>query len=174
MGQTQSHRGHSRIKADSVILHRQLKKEAANLLRQSENAISLDQFDNSLAGRFDILFHEIMNSEPFDRSLALNQAYLLLPLQGTTVEDVQNFNNRNFTGRNADRLMELADEMTDDDVEELAQIIFGRARDYSYFFDVQLALSLYICQEHVPYNTLIDAVDTFAELDIPQLGPTRG
>ena len=70
--------------------------------------------------------------------------------------------------------MELTDEMTDDDVEELARIIFGKARDYAYFFDVQLALSLYICQEHVPYNTLIDAVDTFAELDIPQLGPTRG
>jgi pimeloyl-ACP methyl ester carboxylesterase len=149
---------------------RQLNKEADNLLRQTERVIELDQFDNSLAGRFDLLFHEIMNSEPFDRRLTLNQAYLLLPLQGTTVKDVQAFITQNFTGLNADRLLELTDEMTDEDVAELARIIFGKARDYAYFFDVQLALSLFVCQEHIPYNTITGAVDTFARLDIPQLG----
>jgi pimeloyl-ACP methyl ester carboxylesterase len=149
---------------------RQLNKEADNLLRQGEEAIALDQFDNSLAGRFDILFHEIMNAEPFDRRLLLNKAYLMLPLAGTSVETVQDFITEHFDGKNADRLMELTDEMTDDDVEELAQIIFGKARDYAYFFDVSLALSLYICQEHVPYNSMDGALDTFKKLDIPQLG----
>ena len=60
--------------------------------------------------------------------------------------------------------------MTEDDVEELAQMIFGKARDYAYFFDVSLALSLYMCQEHIPYNTITGAFDTFKNLEIPQLG----
>jgi hypothetical protein len=111
-----------------------------------------------------------MNSEPFDRRLSLNQAYLTLPLAGTSVETVRIFINENFDGANADRLLILTNEMTDDDVEELAQIIFGKARNYAYLFDVSLALSLYVCQEHVPYNTIPGAWETFKELEIPQLG----
>ncbi|MCB0165730.1 MAG: alpha/beta fold hydrolase [Anaerolineae bacterium] len=149
---------------------RQRNKEADSLLRQGEEVVELDQFDNALAGRFDLLFHEIMNAEQFDRQLALNQAYLQMPLQATSVDDLQKFVTRHFTGRDADRLLALTEEMTDDDVEELSRIIFGKARDYAYFFDVSLALSLYICQEHIPYNTITGAIESFEALAIPQLG----
>jgi pimeloyl-ACP methyl ester carboxylesterase len=152
---------------------RQLYEKANQLLRQGDEQIEVDLVGASLAGQFDYTFHEIMNSEPFDRRLPLNEAYLTLPLAGTSVEDVQTFIANNFDGANADRLMALTDGMTDADVAELARIIFGKARDYAYFFDVSLALSLYVCQEHVPYNTIPEAWETFKQLDIPQLGTSK-
>jgi pimeloyl-ACP methyl ester carboxylesterase len=149
---------------------RQLNQTADKLLKQGDAYIEQDRIGTSLTARFDFVFHEIMNSEPFDRRLALNQAYLLLPLQGNSVDNVRAFITEHFSGLNAGRLMALADAMTDEDVEDLAQIIFGKARDYAYFFDVSLALSLYICQEHMPYNSIAGALDAFKEMDIPQLG----
>ena len=100
----------------------------------------------------------------------LNQAYLLLPLQGNSVKDVQDFIAEHFNGASAKRLMAATGDMTDENIEALAEIIFGKARDYAYFFDISLALSLYICQEHIPYNTITGTLDSFKELDIPQLG----
>jgi pimeloyl-ACP methyl ester carboxylesterase len=149
---------------------RQLDETADRLLERGNERIQLDLLGDSPAARFDRLFHEIMNAEPFDRRLALNQAYLALPVKGTAVEDVRTFVTEQFDGANAARLMALADAMTDEDVAELAQIIFGKARDHAYFFDVSLALSLYACQEHVPYNTLDGMLAAFESLEIPQLG----
>jgi hypothetical protein len=152
---------------------RQLDQTADRLLERGNERIELDLLGDSLAARFDLLFHEIMNNEPFDRRLALNQAYLVLPVEGTSVEDVRTFITEHFDGVNAARLMALADGMTEEDVAELAEIIFGVARDHAYFFDVSLALSLYACQEHVPYNTLDGMLAAFESLEIPQLGAAK-
>jgi pimeloyl-ACP methyl ester carboxylesterase len=149
---------------------RQLNKSADNLLREGDAVIELAQVGDTPAGRFDLLFHEIMNTEPFDRGLELNRAYLLLPLQAKSVADVEDFAAEHFSGASAKRLLAITEEMSNEDVSALAEIIFGKARNYAYFFDVSLALSLYICQEHIPYNTITGAFDSFRALDIPQLG----
>ena len=59
--------------------------------------------------------------------------------------------------------------MSDADVADLAAIIFGKARDHATYFNVAMALSLFVCQEHVPFNTIEGALDEFAALGIPRL-----
>jgi pimeloyl-ACP methyl ester carboxylesterase len=103
--------------------------------------------------------------------MALNEAYLAFPItgEGRTVAGLTAFIAEHFDGAEARQLELLADEMIDTDVEALAKIIFGKARDYATFFNVGLALNLYVCQEHMPYNTMEGALATFEGLEIPQV-----
>ena len=148
-----------------------LSQMADRLLLRGDERLALDQAESSTAGRFDRLFYEIMDVQPFDRRIALNQAYLAFPITsgGPTVEGLRAFIKTQFAGADASRLLLLADEMTDADVETLAQIIFGKARDYATFFNIALALNLYVCQEHMPFNNMEGALATFEALEIPQV-----
>ncbi len=113
---------------------RQLNQTADRFLKRGEEQITLNELGSSLAARFDFQFHEIMNTESLDRRLEINQVYLALPLKGASVENLKDFITQNFQGANADQLLTLTDNMTEADVEELAAIIFGKARDYATFF----------------------------------------
>jgi pimeloyl-ACP methyl ester carboxylesterase len=150
---------------------RSLSRYADRLLRRSDERIASGQVASTIAGRFDRLYHEIVEAQPFDRKMALNEAYLAFPIadDGQTVQGLQAFIDEHFDGADARRLHLLADEMTDSDVEALAEIIFGKARDYATFFNVSLALHLYACQEHVPYNDMEGAMAAFEALEIPQV-----
>ena len=129
---------------------RQLNQMANGLPARGNRSIELEQTGETPAGRFDFAFHQALNTEPFDRRPLINQAYLALPLNGRTVETVRTFVTDHFSGVSAKTLLALTDPMTNEDVEELAQIIFGKARDYAQFFNTSLALSLFVCQEHIP------------------------
>lgn len=148
---------------------RDLDDTADRLLTRGDETIALSAAQATPAGRFDLLFHELVKEQPFDRQLAVNQAYLALPLEERTVETVSDFVMENFQGANANLLLQQANLMGDEDIEELAAIIFGKARDYASYFNTALVLSLYVCQEHVPYNTIEGALDEFETLGIPQL-----
>ena len=148
---------------------RELNETADRFLVRGDEEIALTAAQATPAGRFDYLFHKLVKEEPFDRHLAINQSYLALPLEERTVDTVRTFVSENFQGVSANRLMDQVGRMSDEDVEELASIIFGKARDHPTYFNVAMALSLYVCQEHLPFNTIEDALDEFAALGIPQL-----
>ncbi|MCO5188849.1 MAG: alpha/beta hydrolase [Anaerolineae bacterium] len=149
---------------------RELEKTADSFLNRGEAQIVLDEMGTSAASRFDLAFHEAMNAQPFDQRLELNVAYLALPLQEPTVDTVRAFVTDNFQGVYANQLLAIADSMDEEDVVDLTTIIFGKARDYAYLFAVQLALRVYVCQEHVPFNSVDGAFDAFDQLIIPQVG----
>jgi pimeloyl-ACP methyl ester carboxylesterase len=150
---------------------RDLTNLSDRLVVRTDEQIQQEQVESTLAGRFDRLFHEIMNAQPFDRKMVLNQAYLAFPItdEGRTAAGLKAFIGEHFYGNDAYSLNLLAEEMTDADVETLAQIIFGKARTYATFFNVSLALNLYVCQEHMPFNSMEGALATFEALEIPQV-----
>jgi pimeloyl-ACP methyl ester carboxylesterase len=150
---------------------RELDAMAERLLLRADEDIALQNVGSLRAGRFDLLYHEILNAQPFDRRLALNRAYLAFPLvgDGPTVEGLKAFIAEHFHGSDAKALTALADEMSEADIQALAQIIFGKARAYATFFNVSLALSLFVCQEHVPYNNVEGALKSFQALEIPEV-----
>jgi pimeloyl-ACP methyl ester carboxylesterase len=150
---------------------RDLAEIADRLVMRGDERIASHEFESDIAGRFDRLVHELIDAQPFDRQLALNEAYLAFPInsEGRTVEGLKAFIEANFGGTEAVSLSSLAEQMTDADVEVLAEIILGKARTYATYFNVSLALHLYACQEHVPYNNMEGALATFEALEIQQV-----
>ena len=88
--------------------------------------------------------------------------FVSLPLQEASPAMLEAFITNHFEGVDETILLDVVDQMSEEDVQELYDRMRTDERAANLLFELNFALHLYVCNEDVPYNT-IEGVQEYAE-----------
>lgn len=88
--------------------------------------------------------------------------YVALPLQEAKTAVLEAFVNKHFSGTDAAILLDLVNQMTEEDIEDLYDRIRTNRRASNEIFERSFGLRLYVCNDDVPFNT-VEVIDAYTE-----------